>query len=93
MPARGRKPGEPCAAPGGRANLRRSRPGDEHRLVELQRAAGNTAVSEMLVMRHPVAGTAVHRHTRADLFDPPGTTLGEFVSSLTVQATGSPNRR
>lgn len=37
-------------------------------------------------MRHPVAGTAVHRHTKADLFDPPGTTLAEFVSSLGVQA-------
>ena len=58
----------------------------EHRLVELQRAAGNTAVSGMLVMRHPVAGTAVHRHTKADLFDPPGTSLAEFVSSLGVQA-------
>ena len=37
-------------------------------------------------MRHPVAGTAVHRHTKADLFDPPGTSLAEFVSSLGVQA-------
>lgn len=64
----------------------RPHPPVDHTLLDLQRAAGNAAVSDLVLMRHKVAGTAVHRHTRADLFDPPGTTLSEFVSSLQVQA-------
>ncbi len=80
------EPGRSGGAGPGASARDRARPAPVHRLVKLQRSAGNTAVTGMLVMRHPVAGTAVHRHTRADLFDPPGTTLSEFVSSLSVQA-------
>lgn len=75
-----------AAAPGSPAARRRPQRKAEHPLVALQQSAGNTAVSGLLLLRHPVAGTAVHRHTRADLFDPPGTTLAGFVSSLSVQA-------
>ena len=37
-------------------------------------------------MRHKVAGVPVHRHTRAELFDPPGTSLDDFVRSTERQA-------
>jgi hypothetical protein len=60
--------------------------GGEHAVLHLQAAAGNRAVSGLLVQRHPVAGTPVHRHTRADLFDPPGTTFADFERSVRRQA-------
>lgn len=74
----------PVRAPAGRA--RRAPPTERPGLIDLQRTAGNAAVSGLMIMRHPVAGTAVHRHTAADLFGAPGTSLSEFVASLTVQA-------
>lgn len=52
----------------------------------LQGAAGNQAVARLMVQRHPVAGTPIHRHTHADLFDPPGTTLEDFEQSIRRQA-------
>lgn len=61
----------------------RARP--PHRLAQLQRLAGNAAVSGLL-QRHPVAGTPVHRHTKDELFGAPGTSLSEFQRSLEVQA-------
>jgi hypothetical protein len=73
-------------APDGAARTSRSRAPGEHRLIQLQQSAGNAAVNQLLIMRHAVAGTPVHRHTATDLFDPPGTTLSDFVASLTVQA-------
>ncbi len=51
----------------------------------LQETAGNAAVNTLIVQRHPVGSTPVHRHTAADLFGAPGTTLEEFVQSLEVQ--------
>src|SRR5580765_2647065 len=56
------------------------------RLLAMQRAAGNGATAELILMRHKVAGTPVHRHTKADLFDPPGTTFADFERSVEVQA-------
>jgi len=55
-------------------------------VVRLQRAVGNTATTELILMRHQVAGVPVHRHTRAELFDPPGTSLDDFVRSTERQA-------
>ncbi|MGH9215139.1 MAG: hypothetical protein ACRDZS_02705 [Acidimicrobiales bacterium] len=54
--------------------------------VHLQRAAGNQAVSRLVAQRHPVGATPIHRHTRADLFDPPGTELADFEQSIRRQA-------
>ena len=55
-------------------------------LLRLQRSAGNRAVAELVAQRHKVAGTDVHRHTRAELFDPPGTSLESFERSIQEQA-------
>ena len=51
----------------------------------LQESAGNAAVNTLMVQRHPVGSTPVHRHNAADLFGAPGTTLEQFVQSLEVQ--------
>jgi hypothetical protein len=59
---------------------------DEHPVLHLQGTVGNRAVTDLLVQRHVVAGTTVHRHTRADLFDPPGTTFEDFHRSVRRQA-------
>lgn len=55
-------------------------------LLRLQRSAGNRAVGGLVAQRHKVAGTDVHRHTRAELFDPPGTSLESFERSIQQQA-------
>jgi hypothetical protein len=55
-------------------------------LLRLQRSAGNRAVGELVAQRHKVAGTDVHRHIRAELFDPPGTSLDSFERSIQEQA-------
>jgi hypothetical protein len=60
-------------------------------MLQLQRAIGNKAVTGLLVARHPVAATPVHRHTALDLFGDgtpanPGTTLAEFHRSARLQA-------
>ncbi len=73
------------APPAGTGGVRARTPG-AHWLIGLQRQAGNAAVTKLLLQRHPVAGTPVHRHTATDLFGAPGTTLEEFQQSLTVQA-------
>jgi hypothetical protein len=55
-------------------------------LTELQRTAGNQAVATLVVQRHKVAHINVHpRHTHADLFDPPGTTLDHFHKAAKEQ--------
>ncbi len=62
--------------------------------MRLQQSIGNSVVAGIIaeggmrpvVQRHKVAGTDVHRHTRAELLDPPGTTLGDFEKSIEVQA-------
>jgi hypothetical protein len=54
--------------------------------LQIQGTAGNRALTDLLVQRHPVAGTPVHRHTHADLFDPPGTTFEDFERSIRRQA-------
>lgn len=52
-----------------------------------QQSAGNAAVSDLLVQRHPVAsGPLKHRHNKSELFDPPGTSLKEFKDSTEEQA-------
>ncbi len=86
MPANDHEHRQSRGAPGGVRGGTRARSAGEHRLIRLQRTAGNAAVAGLMIMRHPVAGTAVHRHTAADLFGAPGTTLADFVSSLSVQA-------
>ncbi len=92
-PTRGRGPTPPKRTPPKRAPRNEPRrfarydpTGTDHPVLELQAAAGNHAVSGLLVQRHPVAGTPVHRHTRADLFDPPGTTFADFERSVRRQA-------
>jgi hypothetical protein len=55
-------------------------------LLRLQRSAGNRAIGMLVTQRHKVAGVDVHRHARAALFDPPGTTLESFEKSTQQQA-------
>ncbi|MFV0457765.1 MAG: hypothetical protein ACK5MT_03200 [Actinomycetales bacterium] len=90
------EPGRSAQEPGAHPRTRRlpataragASPADARSAAELtalQRTAGNAATAT-LVQRHAVAGTPVHRHTRTELFDPPGTTLNDFERSLEVQA-------
>lgn len=55
-------------------------------VTSLQRTVGNAATTELILMRHKVAGVPVHRHKRPELFDPPGTSLDDFVRSTERQA-------
>jgi hypothetical protein len=58
--------------------------GAGHPVLDLQRTAGNAATA--VLMRKPVAVTPVKRLTKAQLLDPPGTSLTDFVTSVSAQA-------
>lgn len=60
-------------------------------VLRLQQGVGNQAVSRLMVARHTVAGTPIHRHEQLDLFGDGtpanlGMTLEEFVDSTRAQA-------
>ena len=72
---------EPLHIDGRRRPPARRAPDDtaiEAPLLRLQRSAGNRAVGGLVAQRHKAAGTDVHRHTRAELFDP---AFGTFTST------------